>query len=340
MTPSLTLALVGDVMLGRGVNRMIAAHGFAYPWGDLLPAVRGADCFLINLECALTDHTGRWHDGGHKPFYFRASPRVVETLRVAEVDFASLANNHAADFGMTGLVDTVRHLDAAGIAHAGAGGDVLAAQAPAFVTAAEWRIGVVAFADYPAVWAAGPTAPGINYTPVSLAAGHFAAIADALTIARRQADMVIFSMHWGPNMRARPTSAFRAFARRVIAAGADVFWGHSAHVVQGIEVWHGKPILYDTGDFVDDYAIDPELRNDLSGLFLLRARPPAIAWIDVVPVAIGHCQVNRARGAERDWFVERFTALCVEQGTKVLAADEALTVPVAAVPGHGAEATA
>ena len=92
-------------MLGRGVNRMIAAHGFAYPWGDLLPAVRSADCFLINLECALTDHTGRWHDGGHKPFYFRASPRVVETLRVAEVDFASLANNHAADFGMTGLLD-------------------------------------------------------------------------------------------------------------------------------------------------------------------------------------------------------------------------------------------
>ena len=340
MAPSLTLALAGDVMLGRRVNPMIAEHGAAYPWGDLLPTLTSADCFLINLECALTDHTGRWRDGGHKPFYFRASPRVVETLRVAGVDFASLANNHAADFGMTGLLDTVRHLDAAGIAHAGTGGDVLAAQTPAFVTAAEWRIGVIAFADHPAVWAAGPTSPGINYTPVSLAAGHFAAIADALTIARQQADMVVFSMHWGPNMRVRPTSAFRAFARRVIAAGADVFWGHSAHIVQGIEVWHGKPILYDTGDFVDDYAIDPELRNDLSGLFLLRARPPAIAWIDVVPVAISHCQVNRAQGAERDWFVERFTALCLEQGTKVLTADEALTVPVAAVPGQGAEATA
>jgi poly-gamma-glutamate synthesis protein (capsule biosynthesis protein) len=160
-----------------------------------------------------------------------------------------------------------------------------------------------------------------------------------LTIARRQADMVIFSMHWGPNMRARPTSAFRDFARRVIAAGADVFWGHSAHVVQGIEVWHGKPILYDTGDFVDDYAVDPELRNDLSGLFLLRLQPPAIARIDIVPVAIGRCQVNQARGAERDWFVERFTALCAERGTAVLAAGEALTVPVGAAPGQGAEAT-
>ena len=142
MAPSVTLALVGDVMLGRVVNRMIAEHGFAYPWGDLLPAVRGADCFLINLECALTDHTERWRDGGHKPFYFRANPRVVETLRVAGVDFASLANNHAADFGMTGLLDTVRHLDEAGIAHAGAGGD-LAGRAGAGVLdrrrVAHWR---------------------------------------------------------------------------------------------------------------------------------------------------------------------------------------------------------
>jgi poly-gamma-glutamate capsule biosynthesis protein CapA/YwtB (metallophosphatase superfamily) len=340
VAPSVTLALVGDVMLGRVVNRMIAEHGSAYPWGDVLPAVRGADGFLINLECALTDHTERWSDGGHKPFYFRANPRVVETLQVAGVDFASLANNHAADFGMHGLLDMVHRLDEAGIAHAGAGADLAAARMPAFLTADTLRVGVVAFADHPAAWAAGRTAPGINHTPVSLAAEHFGAMANALTIAHQQADLVIFSMHWGPNMRARPTPAFRAFARRVIEAGADVFWGHSAHIVQGVEVWHGKPILYDTGDFVDDYAIDPELRNDLSGLFLLRARPPAIARIDVIPVAIGRCQVNQARGAERDWFVERFTALCAERGTAVLATDEALTVPVGAASGREAEATA
>ena len=75
-------------------------------------------------------------------------------------------------------------------------------------------------------------------------------------------------------MRSRPTSEFRVFARRVIEAGADVFWGHSAHIVQGVEVWRGKPILYDTGDFVDDYAVDTNLRNDLSGLFL-NPRPAA-----------------------------------------------------------------
>src|SRR5215211_7965246 len=153
MIPSLTLALSGDVMLGRLVNPMIAEHGFAYPWGDLLPTVLGADCFLINLECALTDHTDRWRDGSFKPFYFRADPDVVETLRLAGVNFAALANNHAADYDMAGLLDTVGVLDDAGIGHAGAGADLAAARAPAFLTAAEWRIGVVACADHPAVWA-------------------------------------------------------------------------------------------------------------------------------------------------------------------------------------------
>ena len=115
-------------------------------------------------------------------------------------------------------------------------------------------------------------------------------------------------------------------------AGADLFWGHSAHVVQGVELWQGKPILYDTGDFVDDYAVDPKLRNDLSALFLMRARAAVLERIDLVPVAIGRRQVNRARGVERAWFAERFTTLCAELGTEVLAADEKLTILVSRRP--------
>jgi poly-gamma-glutamate synthesis protein (capsule biosynthesis protein) len=336
-SPSLTIALAGDVMLGRGVNRMIAEQGFLHPWGDILPTIREADRFLINLECALTEQSERWRSSGYKPFYFRAHPRAVTTLQLAGVDFAALANNHAADFGMTGLLDTVRHLDEAGIAFAGAGADLAAARAPAIVPVGEIRIGVVAWADYPAEWAASAGAPGINYTPVSLAPNHIAAIVEALASARRQAELVIFSIHWGPNMRDRPPPQFRAFARRVIDAGADVFWGHSAHVAQGVELWRGKPILYDTGDFVDDYAVDATLRNDLSGLFLLRARSTAIERIDIVPVAIHRCQVNRARGADYGWFAQRFTTLCAELGTTVLAAEEVLTIPVSASGQPSAE---
>ena len=318
MAPPVTLALAGDVMLGRLVNDVILGKGFAYPWGDLLPVLRQADLFLVNLECALTSHGEPWRDGQSKPFYFRADPAVVETLKVGRVDFASVANNHAGDFGTTGLLETLQVLDRAGIAHAGAGEHLEAARRPASLPCAGCRVGVVAFADYPAVWAAAQASPGINYTPISLAPEHFSHVESAVAAARRQADLVIFSIHWGPNMCARPAERFRAFARRVIEAGADIFWGHSAHVVQGIEVWRGKPILYDTGDFVDDYAVDEELRNDLSALFLVRVKPPAIAGLELVPVRIDRMQVNLARGADRDWIARRLTALCAEMHTQLV----------------------
>lgn len=333
MTANVTLALAGDVMLGRGVNRIIAERRPMHPWGDILPDIQSADAFLINLECAITSHTKRWPEA--KAFYFRAHPRVIESLRAARVDFAALANNHAVDYGLTGLLDTVRHLDAAGIAHAGAGATRAAASSPAYLAAGRYRVGVLAYADYPVEWAAQETSPGINYTPISLAADDFAAIEHRLSETRQRADLVIFSIHWGPNMRERPAAEDRDFARRVIDAGADVFWGHSAHIVQGVEIWRSRPILFDSGDFVDDYAVDPDLRNDLSALFVLTACPPAIQRIDLIPVVISGRQVNRAQGEDREWFCQRFGALCAELGTDVQIMDGSPAILVSAPPAPG-----
>ena len=130
-------------------------------------------------------------------------------------------------------------------------------------------------------------------------------------------------------MRERPTRAFRDFARSVIDAGADVFWGHSAHIVHGLERWNGRPILYDTGDFVDDYAVDQELRNDLSALFVLEACPPHFRRIEIIPVKIEDMQVNRARAGDRDWYIQHFTQLCAEMETEVEIADGSVSVRVA-----------
>ncbi|HWP48463.1 MAG TPA: CapA family protein [Candidatus Limnocylindrales bacterium] len=225
-------------------------------------------------------------------------------------------------------VETLQVLDRSGIAHAGAGSNLSAAQAPAFLTAKGVRIGIVAFADYPLAWAATATSPGINYTPISTAPEDFAKVEHALEVVRQQADLVLFSIHWGPNMRSRPTKAFRDFAHKVITAGADLFWGHSAHLVQGIEFYQGKPILYDTGDFIDDYAVDPEERNDLSALFLVRARPPHIENLELIPVQISNEQVNLAEGEEYDWFAQRITTLCAEMGTKVITEPRKLSLVV------------
>jgi poly-gamma-glutamate synthesis protein (capsule biosynthesis protein) len=334
----LTIALAGDVMLGRGVNEMIRERGFAHPWGDILPAIKRADAFLINLECALTSHTQHWTDGTEKAFYFRADPGVVQTLQIARVDVASLANNHAGDFETAGLLETVRVLDATRIAHAGAGRDLAEARRPAVIEVEGYRIAVLAFTDYPQEWAAAPGRPGVNHTKVSTHPKHFTVIQQLLEAAKERADFVIFTIHWGPNMVSRPSDEFKEFARAVIDTGADVFWGTSAHVVQGIEIWHGKPILYDTGDFVDDYAVDPYLRNDLSALFLLRAHPPAIDEIELIPVEIDYARVNEAQGTEHEWFVRRFTELCGEMRTPVRIANEHLVIDLQ--PAHAAAGSA
>jgi poly-gamma-glutamate capsule biosynthesis protein CapA/YwtB (metallophosphatase superfamily) len=328
--------LAGDVMIGRLVNEsLVRGKEYGRPWGDVLPTLRAADLFFANLECALTHRTERWSDGGYKPFYFRADPAAVKTLELGRVDFASVANNHIGDFGLAGLRDTLAALDRAGIAHAGAGIDRLSARQPALLTRAGARVAVVAFADYPVEWTATATAPGINYTPVSLAPEYFDELKVTLAVAREQADLVVFSIHWGPNMRERPSREFQEFAHAVIDAGADIFWGHSAHVVQGIEFRRGHPILYDTGDLVDDYAVDPRLRNDLSAVFLLTVTPPTVPEIEVVPVRIADLRANVARGRDRDSFLERFNARCAELGTAVVLAPGRVHVAARQPAGRG-----
>lgn len=336
MTQPLTLIFGGDVMLGRGVDESLRRRRPAHPWGDLLPVLDSADLVLVNLECALTSRTERWSDGRYKPFYFRADPGAVDALVAGRVGVVSVANNHIADFGWEGLRETIAVLDDAGIAHAGAGMDRADAHEPARLVLHGARVSVLAFADYPAEWRATATSPGTNYTPVSLRSENFAEVARQIAAARERADFVIFSIYWGPNMRAWPSQEFRAFARAVIDAGADVFWGHSAHVVQGVEFHHGHPMLYDTGDLVDDYAVDPHLRNDLSALFLVRAHPPAVESVEIVPVHIADNMVSRARGAAREWFVHRFRTRCAELDVELAEDGERLHLAAAdrvAAPG-------
>ena len=133
MSPTITIAFAGDVMLGRLVDQAISQMGYDHPWGDLLPALQEADLFLINLETTLTSQT-RPADPG-KAFNFRAEPTAAEALNIGGVDFASVSNNHILDFGAAGLQDTLAVLEGAGIAHAGAGPDLVSAQRHVILTA-------------------------------------------------------------------------------------------------------------------------------------------------------------------------------------------------------------
>ncbi|HEX6507279.1 MAG TPA: CapA family protein [Chloroflexota bacterium] len=243
----ITLALTGDVMLGRLMNDVLRDRGPDYPWGDTLPLLRSVDLRLINLECVIA-LTGEPWTRTPKMFHFRADPVAIETLRLASIDCVSLANNHVLDYHEAALEGMLGRLDAAGILHAGAGLNRAAAFHHAIVEQRGVRIAVVAFTDNQPEWAATPSSTGVSFVPVDATDPQLDTLLAAIESARADADMVVCSAHWGPNMRQRPPPSFRSFAHALVDHGVDLIWGHSAHLVQGVEVYRSTPIIYDAGD--------------------------------------------------------------------------------------------
>lgn len=323
--PGISLALAGDVMLGRVVNEVLCRRGPEFVWGDTLSRLSTADLTVVNLECAVArEGKGSAWSRWPKTFHFRAGPVAVDALKLAGIDCALLANNHVLDYEVEGLLETLNLLEAAGIEHAGAGRDLKEAMRPVVLEAAGLRVGVVAFTDNEPGWAATADAPGTNWTRISLEDRSLLPVRESLAAARsNDARLVIFSAHWGPNMVERPTPIFRDFAHAVIEAGADLFFGHSAHVFQGIEIYRGRPIIYDAGDFVDDYAVDQRLRNDRGLLFIAHVdgqageQPAPVHRLELLPVEISGCQVNLAAGQEWAAIAARIGQLCAEMGTTV-----------------------
>jgi poly-gamma-glutamate capsule biosynthesis protein CapA/YwtB (metallophosphatase superfamily) len=309
-----TLALTGDVMLGRGVNEALRATPPERLWGDTLPLLRSADLRVVNLECALTRHERPWLRT-EKVFHFRADPSAVKVLEAAGIDACSLANNHTLDFEEEGLLDTLEHLRAAGIRYAGAGRDQEEAARPVLLLGAEERVALLAFTDNEPSFAAGTAHPGTNHLPVSLEPDVLDRVEAAIAGAREAgAGTVVFSNHWGPNMVERPSNLFRRFAHAVVDRGADVYYGHSAHIFQGVEIYRDKPILYDTGDFIDDYAVDERLRNDRSFLFKVSLEEGGLRRLELFPVRLHYARVELAVGAEREAIFDRMELLSREIG--------------------------
>jgi poly-gamma-glutamate capsule biosynthesis protein CapA/YwtB (metallophosphatase superfamily) len=303
------LALAGDTMLGRRVAVAIE-RGVKPPVADEVVAVAAeADLFVLNLECCISDRGERWPDPD-KPFFFRAPPPAAELLAGIGVDCVTLANNHALDYGPQALLDTLDHLREAGVGWVGAGPDVAAAREPRVLEARGLRLAVLAASDHPVAYAAAEDRCGIAYADLrTRPAGGW--LVDAVSAARHDADAVLVLPHWGPNMTARPPRYIRRAAGSLLDAGATLVAGHSAHVVHGA----GPGVLYDLGDFVDDYAVHPKLRNDLGLLFLVELDARGPRSLEAVPLKLDYCHTRLATGDDAAWIRRRFIDACAELGT-------------------------
>ena len=315
---TVTVALAGDTMLGRGVARALTTSP---PQALVAPEVRAAmdqaDLVVLNLECCISERGRPW-DAPGKPFFFRAPPRAVELLVLLGVDCVTLANNHALDYGVDALLDTLAYLDAAGIAVVGAGADLERARQPAVLGAGGLRVVVVGVTDHPPDFSAGPDRPGVAFADLGRA------VPDWLlqTVRAADADVLLVSPHWGPNMTTAPVRHVRRAATALVDAGATLVAGHSAHVPHGVA---GR-VLYDLGDFLDDYRVDPRLRNDLGLLFLVSLDADGPVRLEALPLKLDFCHTRLAAGEDAAWMRHRFRAACAPLGTTVEQAADRLII--------------
>ena len=282
----ITIAFAGDTMLGRLVNEKIKKKGYKYPFGNLIPLLHQTNLNIINLETTLTKSTKRVP----KIFNFRSEPDNVQTLKEGRIDIVSLANNHIKDFSDEGLLETVATLDDAGIKHVGAGANIQQAKRAVIVEKNGLKVGIVGYTDNEPSWKATKNKPGTNFIEID----EIKTVKKDIRELRKQVDVLIVTLHWGPNMKTVPSQKFIDFAHQLVEAGVDIIHGHSSHVFQGVEVYKNSLIMYDTGDFVDDYYVTPELRNDRSFLFLVTATKNGPKKLKLIPTLISNMQVNLA----------------------------------------------
>ena len=310
-----TIALLGDVMLGRAVAERLADVPPEEVWA---PEVRelccSCDLVICNLECCVSARGEPTQRVRHKPFFFRGPPQAVRSLEAIGVGAVGLANNHALDYEADALLETLELLGEAGIAVAGAGRRESEARSGVMVDAGGRRLGLVAVSDHPREFAAGPDAPGIANGDLRRAIPDW--LSDELARLDRECDHVVAFPHWGPNMTSDPAAWQRRAAEQLQETGADLVAGHSAHVFHGAGWGRRGPLLYDLGDALDDYAVDPRLRNDLGVLALWRPGDPEFE-LELVGLALDFCHTRLAGGHDAEWIAQRLARACEPLGTRV-----------------------
>ena len=356
-----TLFLCGDVMTGRGIDQVLPhpspphlyepyvrsalryvalaerANGPItrpvdpdYVWGDALQVLADAspDARVINLETSVTTS----ETAEAKGINYRMHPDNVAVCTAASVDCCVLANNHVLDWGEAGLLETLDTLARADIRIAGAGRDLLTAQAPAVLeTNDEGRVLVFAFgctdSGIPRSWAAGPAKPGIHVLP-NFSHDAVDGIARIVADTKQPNDIAVVSVHWGENWGYDIPSDHRRFAHALIdGAAIDVVYGHSSHHPKAIEVYRDRPVLYGCGDFLNDYEGihgHEEFRSDLVLMYLLSFDACRLVRLEMTPLQIRNFRLNRPSRAETAWLRDTLDRECDQFGHHITYRDDAL----------------
>jgi poly-gamma-glutamate capsule biosynthesis protein CapA/YwtB (metallophosphatase superfamily) len=241
-----------------------------YPLQRLAPIFHGADLAMVNCEGALSDH-------GRQVGSNRTPERFAISMRNSGIGLVNLANNHTFDAEERGFLDTLRALSLAGIAHVGGGTDLADARKPVIVERNGIKLGFLGYTQFNNI---GESAFAADGRPGMVPMDPFL-IKEDIRKLRTQVDYVMVAIHWATSRSAEVSPENRAFAHSLIDAGADVILGHHPPHPKGIEVYHGKVILYAPSNVLRGHN-GPALDDGYLARFTLG--PKSVEKVEVLPI--------------------------------------------------------
>jgi poly-gamma-glutamate synthesis protein (capsule biosynthesis protein) len=293
-----TMLIVGDVFVRRDDPRSVFRH--------VRETMRGADIMIGNLEGAYADSGEPWPKGEIPQW--RAGAKQIAAIEEGGFHAMGVTNNHIMDYGLDGLYESLGYLDRLGIKHAGGGRNLAEAHAPALVKSREASVAMLAYTSVFATgWEATPERGGLATMPARTAFepdvrtfenpgkppkirswmvdAAKRQLKEDIAAARRQAQIVICSFHWGVSSGYTALTEYQVeLGHLAVDHGADLVFGHHPHLLQGIEVYKGIPIFYSLGNFTFARH-DPRKGHELETV-ILRCRLDAgkISSFQYVPV--------------------------------------------------------
>lgn len=342
MSETTTIFICGDVMTGRGIDQIMpfqvnpALHedfvkdarvyielaekingkipsevNSDYIWGDALGLLEkiNPDARIINLETSITTS----EDWQEKGINYRMHPKNTSCLTSAKISCCVLANNHVLDWGLSGLIETLNTLKNNNLKYVGAGINFQEAQNPSItLTKSNSRILVFAFgmssSGIPTEWKADQTKAGVNLIN-DLSEKSVNHLKKQIGEHKKDNDLVIVSVHWGPNWGYLVPEDQRRFARALIdSADADIIHGHSSHHAKGIEVYKNKLILYGCGDFITDYEGiqgHEEYRGDLRLMYFasVEKQTGRLKSLLIYPFKSKKFRLEKASASDMNWLL-------------------------------------
>ncbi|MBI5629580.1 MAG: CapA family protein [Elusimicrobia bacterium] len=234
-----SLSAVGDIRLDGPVGELIGRHGPEHPTAAVREALK-ADIVFGNLECSVTTRGTKQA----KTWNFRAPSENLASLKEGGFDVLNLANNHSMDYGTEGFLDTLAAVKKRGFIAVGGGKNIEQAEKLRIIERNGLRVGFLGLTSTfpPEAWARRKK-PGVAYS-------NFKRFPELIRRAKKDCDILVVSFHGGTELALEPNQIQKAFAHMAVDAGADLILGHHPHVLQAVELYKGKTILYSLGNFL------------------------------------------------------------------------------------------